>query len=67
MTSLYEKPIDATSDASLLDAFTEACRLHGIAPDGNDASDLATILSHAFDRGITSKEGLIALVLNLIT
>lgn len=67
MTSLYDKPIDETSDAGLLDAFTEACRLHGISPDGKDASDLATILSHAFDHGTTSKDGLIALILNLVT
>ncbi|WP_426125917.1 hypothetical protein [Pararhizobium sp. PWRC1-1] len=66
MTSIYDTPIDATSDASLFDAFTEACAQHGISPDGDDGSDLATILSHAFQRGITSKDGLIALVLNLV-
>jgi hypothetical protein len=26
MTSIYDTPIDATSAASLFDAFTEACR-----------------------------------------
>jgi hypothetical protein len=66
MTSIYDKPIDGTSDASLLDAFIEACAQHGISPDGEDGSDLATILSHAFQRGVTSKDGLIALVLNLV-
>jgi hypothetical protein len=66
MTSIYDKPIDTTSDASLLAAFTEACAQHEISPDGEDGSDLATILSHAFDRGITSKDGLIARVLNLV-
>ncbi|MGO4567571.1 hypothetical protein AB4Z52_21480 [Rhizobium sp. 2YAF20] len=67
MTSIYDTPIDATSAPSLLDAFIEVCAQHGISPDGDDGSDLATVLSHAFDRGITSKDGLIALVLNLVT
>ncbi|MVA56641.1 hypothetical protein [Agrobacterium vitis] len=67
MTSIYDRPIDTTSDASLLDAFTEACAQHGISPDGDDGCDLATILNRAFDRGITSKDALSALVLNLVT
>lgn len=67
MTSIYDKPIDETSDATLLAAFTEACTQHGLLPDGEDASDLATVLSHAFERGITSEDGLIALVMNLTT
>lgn len=66
MTSAFDKPIDATSDSSLLDAFNEACEQHGISPDAEDGSDLATVLSHAFERGITSKDGLVALVLSLI-
>lgn len=66
MTSAFDKPIDATSDTSLQDAFNEACEQHGFSPDGEDGSDLATVLSHAFERGITSKDGLVALVLSLV-
>ena len=67
MTSIFDKRIDETSAPSLFDAFTEACMQHGISPDGDDGSDLATVLSHAFHKGITSKDALVALVLNLIT
>ena len=66
MTSIYGTPIDATSASSLFEAFTEACAQHDISPDGEQGSDLATILSHAFQRGITCKDRLIALVLNLV-
>ncbi|MDH4414805.1 MAG: hypothetical protein QE484_15950 [Rhizobium sp.] len=65
MTSIPDKLIDGASDANLLAAFTKACEQHGFSPDGQDGSDLAIVLSHAFERGITSEEALIALVRNL--
>jgi hypothetical protein len=65
MAFISDKPIDESSDASLRAAFTKACVLHGFSPDGEDGSDLATVLSHAFRRGITNEEALIALVRNL--
>lgn len=48
MPFISDKPIDESSDASLRAAFTKACVLHGFSPDGEDGSDLATVLSHAF-------------------
>lgn len=65
MTSMFGKPIDGTSDASLLEAFTESCAKHGFSPDSEDGLDLATILSHAFEGGVTSKDALIALIKSL--
>jgi len=63
MTSIFDKPIDETSEAYLLDASTEACAQHGISPDGGDGSDLATTLRHMFQRGIVRKDRFIALFL----
>lgn len=66
MTHFFDKPIDETSSAVLLDAFTEACRQHEIAADSRDGSDLATVLTHAFHKGMTSGDALAALVSNLV-
>lgn len=66
MTLIPDKLIDGASDANLLAAFTKTCEQHGFSSDGEDGSDLATVLSHAFERGITSEAALIALVENLI-
>jgi len=66
MTHFFDKPIDESSSAVLLDAFTEACRQHEIVADSRDGSDLATILTHAYYKGMTSAEALAALVSNLV-
>lgn len=65
MPSIFVRLIDGASDANLLAAFTKACAKHGFSPDGDDGFDLATVLRHAFERGITSEEGLMALIRNL--
>ena len=66
MTSFYGDPIDGASLAVLLSAFKEACARHDIPPDSEDGSDLLTVLMHAFRKGTTTEDALVALVMNLV-
>lgn len=66
MPSFDNARIEEASIAVLVSAFQEACAHHDISPDGDEGSDLLTVLTYAFQKGTTTREALIVLVTNLV-
>lgn len=67
MTAPDEWSINETSNQALRQAFMTACSAHKIEPDDDEGKDIATILSHAFHRGVVQPDDLLRLVRNLVT
>ncbi|MBM7044660.1 MULTISPECIES: hypothetical protein [Rhizobium] len=65
MTLSSSDYMDETSSTVLMNAFQEACARHDISPDGDDGADLLTVLTYAFQKGMTTKDRLLAFAMNL--
>jgi hypothetical protein len=66
MNAEYERPVDLTYATNLQAAFEEGCTRHGIPADSTMGCDVALIMRHAFEKGVTGKDALLALLENLI-
>ncbi len=66
MITEYEIPADLSYAKELSAAFEEGCARHGIHADSAMGCDVAVIMRHAFEKGVTGKDALLALLGNLI-
>ncbi len=66
MNAEYERLVDLNYATELSAAFEEGCTRHRIDADSTMGCDVALIMRHAFEKGVTDKEALLALLENLV-
>ncbi|MBA9032852.1 ubiquitin family protein [Rhizobium leguminosarum] len=66
MTSFSSEYVKETLSTVLISVFEAACARHDISPDSDDGVDLLIVLTHAFQKGTTTEERLLAFVMDLL-